>query len=653
MFALDDLQWADPASLQLIEFLCGHLLGAPVLVAATVRQLEIGRNDAVVQATASLSRRPTAQRIVLHGVGPDESARLVRQAIGDDASPALIRAVHERSEGNPFFIGELSRLLAAEPNLIEAELVRRAGVPASVRDVIHRRLGALPPATGSLVQMMATIGRETQLGLLSRAAGITLDRCIDDLDPALVTRLIVDVPEHPGTVRFTHALIREVVLEDMSLLRRSRLHLTIADAIEATSRLSDDTAEILAEHLWQAVSLGVADRAAHALERAAEVALRRYAYQTADDLLDRALQLRQGFAPDEADLEAELDTIIRLLSVRRVRFGFERARMNSPIERAKELARKTSRDRVLAEVVWTDWAGAATSCDLVSSERLARDLVALADVSDDLLIQSSGYASWGIHCWHIGRITEAVEHVDRAVELADVWAADAGHVAGGALTGLMEHQLLTRGFQMVYRALAGVVTPAGSPLPALARQQTDPYAQMLVWVSQTLAAVIEDDVDLALTAGRAACEVDLGENFEFFGAGAVCLLGCSLIAHGDVDEGLATVLRGVAQYTTVGVLTVVPFYLCGAVRGFIASDDLDSARQHLERADRVLEQSHELWQIPFIEATRAVLRHAEGATDDEVRALVRTARDVAVSQGALGSAAWVARRAASVGIDQL
>ena len=58
-------------------------------------------------------------------------------------------------------------------------------------------------------------------------------------------------------------------------------------------------------------------------------------------------------------------------------------------------------------------------------------------------------------------------------------------------------------------------------------------------------------------------------------------------------------------------------------------------------------------QIPFIEATRAVLQHAEGATDDEVRGLLRRARDVALSQGALGSAAWVARRAASVGVDQL
>ncbi|MBI5089510.1 MAG: hypothetical protein HZB15_11825, partial [Actinobacteria bacterium] len=396
---------------------------------------------------------------MLHGVSRDESAALVRQAIGDDAPQALIEAVHERSEGNPFFIGELARLVVAEPGLPESELVRRAGIPASVRDVVHRRLVSLPAETSSLVQMMATIGRETHLGLLSRASGLPIDRCIDDLEPALVNRLIVDVPEHPGTVRFSHALVREVVLNDMSLLRRSRLHLTIADAIEATSRLSDDTAEILAEHLWQAVSLGVADRAAHALERAAEVALRRYAYQTADNLLERALVLRQGMLPEDADLDAELDTITLLLSVRRVRFGFERARMNSPIERAKELARKTSRDRVLAEVVWTDWAGAATSCDLVSSERLARDLVALAEVSDDLLIQASGYAAWGIHCWHIGHITEAVEYVDRAVALVDVWVDDNDHVEGGALTGLMEHLLLTRGFRIVYHALAGSTLP--------------------------------------------------------------------------------------------------------------------------------------------------------------------------------------------------
>jgi DNA-binding SARP family transcriptional activator/tetratricopeptide (TPR) repeat protein len=650
MIALDDLQWADPASLELIEFLSGHVLGARVVFAATVRELEIGRNDAVVQATASVSRRPAAQRIHLVGVDRAESAAIVRQAIGDSATPEVIQAIHQRSEGNPFFIGELARLLEAEPDLTEAEIARRAGVPAGVRDVVHRRLRSLPDATSALVQMMATIGRETHLGLLARAAGVPMDRCIDELDPGLVNRLIIDVPGSPGSVRFSHALIREVVLDDMSRLRRSRMHLSVADAIEATSRLmDDDSAEILAEHLWQAVSLGVTERAARALERAAEVALRRFAYETADGLLERALQLRHDMPPDEADLDAELDVITRLIVVRRIRFGFERARSHTPIERAKELARKTNREHVLAELLWTEWGGAATACDFVASKRLAEELMDLAEISDDPLIRATAHHSWGVHCWHTGRISEAVEHVDIAVEIIDSSSGEQ-LVASGPFGGLLENQLLNRGFRVVFHALAGDPLPGGSPLPALAREQTDPYGQLIVWVCEALAHLISDDLETALSAATSAQAIEVGESFEFFRSGAICLLGSAQVDSGSFAEGLATITRGVSRYSAVDVLTVTPFYLSMAAYACVALDDVDAAVAWVDRAAALSERTGEMWEQPFVLAANAHVRHAQGAPPSEVAGLFEEAHAMAVAQGAHGTARRVAGRAADVGI---
>ncbi|MCU1359614.1 MAG: transcriptional regulator, putative ATPase, winged helix family, partial [Ilumatobacteraceae bacterium] len=603
MIALDDLQWADPASLELIEFLSGRVLGARVVFAATVRELEIGRNDAVVRATASVSRRPAAQRVRLLGVDRSESAAIVRQAIGDDASPAVIDAIHDRSEGNPFFIGELARLLAAEPDLTEAQIARRAGVPAGVRDVVHRRLGSLPPSTSALIQMMATIGRETHLGLLSRAADVPMDRCIDELDPALVNRLIVDVPGSPGTVRFSHALVREVVLDDMSLLRRSRMHLCVADAIEATTRLGDDdSAEILAEHLWQAVSLGVDERAALAAERAAEVALRRFAYETADGLLGRALQLRRAMPPDAADLDAELDVIIRLIVLRRVRFGFQRARLNTPIERGKQLARKTNRELVLAELLWTEWAGAATSCDFTTSLRLAQEMMDLADVSDDPVVQSTGHAAWGIQSWHMGRISQAVASIDRAVEILD--ARDDAAAADG-LGGLAENELLTRGFQMVYHALAGQLAPGGSPLRGLAPQQHDPYGLLLVWVYEALSSLIAGDPVTALEAATNACAIEVGTSFEFFRSFAICILGSAQVAAGDAEQGVQTIDRGIREYAASEVRTVAPFYMSMAASGFVALGDIDAAARWIDEAAALVDKTNELWQVPLVLAAKA------------------------------------------------
>ena len=83
--------------------------------------------------------------------------------------------------------------------------------------------------------------------------------------------------------------MREVVADDVSSLRRARIHLRVADALEATAGDRDDAAEILAEHLWAAAPIGVGQRAAAALERAAEVAVRRYAFESAEGMLDRAV----------------------------------------------------------------------------------------------------------------------------------------------------------------------------------------------------------------------------------------------------------------------------------------------------------------------------------------------------------------------------
>lgn len=646
MLAIDDLQWADPASLELIEFLTGHVIGSPIIFAATVRELEIGRNDLVVHALAHVSRRPLTRRLKLAGLLADESAELVKQTIGGDVSAEVVQAIHQRSEGNPFFVSELARLLSFEAGLTEAELVRRAAVPAGVRDVIHRRLVRLAPATVELIQMAATLGCDTQVGFLSRAAGISVDRCLDDVEPALLSRLLVEVPDNPGMVQFTHALIREVVLDDMSVVRRSRLHLRAADAIEGMGQ-ADDNAEILAEHLWQAASLGIEERAAAALLRAAEVALRRFAYETADGLLERALQLLRDLPPERVDAEVELDAMNRLTAVRRVRFGFEGARLHAPIERAKQLARNAGRERVLMELLWTEWAGAATACDLPTANRLSREMVEMAVHSDDPWIRSTGHASWGTQCWHEGRIGEAMASLDLAVaELGnEVLLAPDQNVP----PGLLEALVLSHGFLVLVHELAGAPLDGGSPLPSLARAQQDPYVQLVLWVCEAVRSLVGADYAAAQVAVESAAAIDVGQEFEFFRSGAMCLYGAVQVVSGHPSEGYATIMSSLVSYQSVGVHTVVSFYRTFAAEGLLAVGDIGGAADAIGKAMDVIEETNERWEEPFVLSTTAAVRHAQGAPAAEVAALFARAGDIAVAQGAFGSASRVRERASLLG----
>ena len=155
----------------------------------------------------------------------------------------------------------------------------------------------------------------------------------------------------------------------MSALRRARIHLAVADALGDRAAGMDDAAEILAEHLWAAAPLGVGQRAAEALERAAEVAVRRYAFESAESLLARAVQLRRTSGGTASDAEAELVTASRLLSIQRSLLGYASIAQSPHLRRAKELARQIDSTEILARLLWAEWAAYDTMCDFDAIRR--------------------------------------------------------------------------------------------------------------------------------------------------------------------------------------------------------------------------------------------------------------------------------------------
>jgi predicted ATPase len=405
---LDDLQWADDTSLELLSFLAGRLRRG-VLVAGTMRQLEVGRNDAVTDALAAIARRSGSRRLQLRGLSPAATAAVL-DAATDHAIPASVAAtIHARAEGNPFYAIELSRLVDEEGGI--------AGeVPATVGDVVRRRLAGLPRATVDLLGVAAVVGRDVEMGLLARAADRPFDDVIDGLEPAVVHRLLVEVPELPAVLRFSHALVREVLLEDMTSLRRARLHLKVADAIESGGAGVDD-AEILADHLWRAAPVGVGHRAAEALERAAEVALRRVSYAAAEDSLRKAVQLRRATSASLDHQEAELGAICRLLEVAKARRYFQGASDLDVLGRAKELAERCGQRDVLIDLAWFEWSALATSCRGEEAAPLAMELRRLTADDPRPEVRAMGHQVYGVLCWGAGRISEGVEHLDIALDL--------------------------------------------------------------------------------------------------------------------------------------------------------------------------------------------------------------------------------------------
>ena len=638
VIVLDDLQWADPASLELLTFLSGRLGPAPVLLAVTLRELEVGRNDALVEALAAVGRHPTARRVSLRGLDPAGTRALVARATSrTDLPEAVAAAIHRRAEGNPYFTAELARYLDAEGPLDEAA-VAAADVPSGVRDVVRRRLALLPPATAELVEVAAVVGRDVPLDLLADASRRSLDAVLDDLEPALVQRLLGPAPGAAGTVRFSHALVREVVVDDLSPIRRARLHLRVADTLAPA--VGDDDAEIVAEHLWAAVPLGVGLRAADALVRASDVAVRRLALTSARSLLARAVQLRRADSDDGG--RGELDALGRLVSVMGALAGYAAVADSPELARAEELAHRTENVELTVKLLWAEWAGLDLRCEFDRARPIARELLALSERLDDPVTRTIGHCAWGIDRWHHGAITEAGEHLDRAVAaVAEV--ADAPHVYD------FDELMLPQAFAVFMHDLQGL-PGAEDEYDRLTRRDPDRFTTAMAMWFACAGALAAGDGGRAERAARRGLTADPDATFLFWGTSLQAYLGAALVLAGDLDEGLPVLAAGLARYLAVGVRTNSVVFFATRTAGLAAAGRVAEAAEALAATERELATYGERYAEPLVAEARALVARSRGDDPAAVAATLAGGRELAARQGAHAVARRLAATADRLGL---
>jgi DNA-binding SARP family transcriptional activator len=636
VLVLDDLQWADVESLELLTSVVGRLADAPLLIVGTVRELEVGRNDTVVSTLAVLTRSTGARRLHLRGLARDATDALVAQTAGGTVDAVATRAIHARAEGNPFFTTELARLVAGGHALPASD------VPSGVRDVVRRRLALLPEGTADLLKVAAVIGRDVDLGLLATAAGRDLDACLDDLEPAVLHRLLVPVPEQPGVHRFAHALVREVVVDDMSSLRRARLHLRVADALDDV----DDNAEILAEHLWQAVPIGVGTRAAAALERAARVAIRRLAYTTAEDLLERAVQLRRTAGTDTTALQAELRSVAFLVSVKGAHRGYAALNGSPLLTRGKQLAEETGSTRELVNLLWAEWAGVDVACQFDRGDPIAEELLALSQRSDVAVAPVLGHTAYGISRWHHGDLLASAEHLDAARDAADA-------IPDGTLASVLfdlDQLRLSLPFSVYIHDLIGDLGDPEAAYEELVRRLPgDRYWALAVSNFAASGALSTGDFPRAERAARKGLAGDPEGMFAFWGTAGRAYLGAALALQGNIDEGLPLLEEAWGQYTAMGLRTNGVTLLASRAQALAQAGRVEAAATSLAEAQAELATYREMYAEPALLLAEAVLGHARGDDPGEVGKVFAAAAEVATTQGGHAIAARVRATAGGLG----
>ena len=260
---LDDLHLADRSSLELLRHVAHAAAGARLLLVLAYREGEGETDHGLPEALADLARTPGFARLRLAGLALDDVRRFVPEDAG--LRDTVVRDLHERTGGNPFYVAELARSLAGDAGT--------TAVPATVREVVLQRLRPLPEASRRALDAAAVLGRPFTVVTVARIAGLARDEARAALEPARVAQLVTEVPEAPGRLAFSHAIVREAVQHALAPSRRGPLHAAVVDVLRAGAHRGAEVpvAEV-AHHALVAAREGEDPQAAYELsiEAAAE-----------------------------------------------------------------------------------------------------------------------------------------------------------------------------------------------------------------------------------------------------------------------------------------------------------------------------------------------------------------------------------------------
>lgn len=277
---LDDLQWADPAALELLAHLVRALAEAPVLVLATYRDDELISAHPWSVLLAELRREGLADQIRLRPLADSEVVTLARQRADGSLPDSALAAIVRASDGNPFFVEELVAELeeAGEPG------AGGLAVPAGVRALLARRLTRLDPLARQVLAAVATIGSSAALGRLVAVCDLDESALAGALAGAVRGGLLREQgpPEAPRYA-FPHDLVRQAIAAELVGPERLRWHLRVADALERMppDGSGGERVGALADHLALAGHLAAPERLRSHAQAAAAAASAVFAHAEA------------------------------------------------------------------------------------------------------------------------------------------------------------------------------------------------------------------------------------------------------------------------------------------------------------------------------------------------------------------------------------
>jgi predicted ATPase/DNA-binding CsgD family transcriptional regulator len=483
LLAIEDLHWADSSTRGFLSFLSHSLCSERLILVATYRSDELHRRHPLRPLLGELARDPACRLLDLPPFTREELTEQLEGILAGTPDPALVERVWARSGGNALFAEEI----------LAAGLDGRGSLPPTLRDALMLRVEQLSPPARQVLRWLAcqtAVDHE----LLADVTGLDADTLLEALREAVAAHVLLANAE--GDYAFRHALLREVVHDDLLPGERTELHATLARALEKRIAPGETGAHITAQaaHHWMAA--GYQSAALGAAVRAADAAERVDAYAEAHALLERALGLWQ-----------HVDDPEKLIGTTRVELLLRAA---DAADRSQEGARFEALLHAALDLI-----------DPASEPRRAASLL------------------WRLHRirWELNRQDESIETLDRALSLLEPLEP----------TSELATLLAAKSRARMLQARNREAIEAGREAIEVARSVGDPAAEAQALNSIGVALAAARQVDDGIAALREARSLALEHGLDYQIQRLSVNLADTLHLAGRSEEALQVARHGLEE----------------------------------------------------------------------------------------------------------
>jgi class 3 adenylate cyclase/tetratricopeptide (TPR) repeat protein len=583
LLVVEDLQWIDPTSDELIGVLIDRLSDLPILVVLTTRP----------DFQSHWEDKPRLRQMSLKPLDHDDTVTMIEAICGDERLPAsAVAQIAARTDGLPLFIEDLTR------NVLEGSPV---AIPTTLNDSLMSRLDRLGSAK-AIAETAAVIGREFSYDLLIKITDLPEEHMKDELRRLLDAGLLVGGRSTAVLgYAFKHALVRDAAYANLLKKQQVALHERIARVLIGDfPELAEAQPEVIAYHLQAA---GALDDAVDYLIRAAKVSARRSGFVEAIAHLERSLAVLGKQTKSTARLRRELNVYRTLGGIYAEHRGFSSEECGRAYTTALEICRELGDTPEIFAVLSGLGSFEITRAGFAKCRELAEECLARAATQASKPPFIMGHLLLGGTLFLQGELADARKHLDEALKLYD---DDQAPRRGKQVLYVQDQKSTGLCYLALTLTIMGEVDQGvQASETGLAHSRSLGGLHTINFSLCYLAAVLYicGDMPAALRCATESLESAREQGFATWIGISQVVRGAALAKTGQVDEGLAELGRGMGAHTGMQASAYQPFVLTLWAEGLLAAGRYAEARDALDRAIAISEAhgerfyAAELWRV--------------------------------------------------------